>query len=94
MAPKGVICYICGRDFGLSSIAIHEPQCMKVFIYLKIIIKNKANKIQILKWELENLKLPKHQRRSPPQKPVIFPSLDGGSANDLERRNQVKISIF
>jgi hypothetical protein len=30
MAPKGVVCYICGREFGLSSIAIHEPQCLKV----------------------------------------------------------------
>ncbi|RNA01248.1 zinc finger protein 474 -like [Brachionus plicatilis] len=29
MPPKGVICYICGREFGLSSIAIHEPQCLK-----------------------------------------------------------------
>ena len=30
MAPKGVVCYVCGREFGLSSIAIHEPQCLKV----------------------------------------------------------------
>ena len=22
-------CYICGRDFGSSSLSIHEPQCMK-----------------------------------------------------------------
>ena len=22
-------CYICGRDFGSASLAIHEPQCMK-----------------------------------------------------------------
>jgi hypothetical protein len=30
--PRGlrfVTCYICGRDFGSASIAIHEPQCMK-----------------------------------------------------------------
>ncbi|XP_018405706.1 PREDICTED: zinc finger protein 474-like [Cyphomyrmex costatus] len=26
---KTVTCYICGRDFGSSSIAIHEPQCLK-----------------------------------------------------------------
>ncbi len=30
MPPKGVICYVCGREFGLSSVAIHEPQCLKV----------------------------------------------------------------
>lgn len=24
-----VLCYICGRQFGTSSIAIHEPQCLK-----------------------------------------------------------------
>lgn len=27
--PKSVVCYICGREFGTQSIAIHEPQCMK-----------------------------------------------------------------
>ncbi|XP_011861878.1 PREDICTED: uncharacterized protein LOC105558674 isoform X2 [Vollenhovia emeryi] len=26
---KTVTCYICGRDFGSSSIVIHEPQCLK-----------------------------------------------------------------
>ncbi|KAG5321115.1 ZN474 protein, partial [Pseudoatta argentina] len=26
---KTVTCYICGRDFGSSGIAIHEPQCLK-----------------------------------------------------------------
>ncbi|EFN75757.1 Zinc finger protein 474 [Harpegnathos saltator] len=26
---RTVTCYICGRDFGTSSIAIHEPQCLK-----------------------------------------------------------------
>ena len=69
MPPKGMVCYICGREFGLSSIAIHEPQCMK-------------------KWEIENSKLPKNQRRPPPQKPMIFPSIGGGNPNDIERMNQ------
>ena len=27
--PKTRVCYICGREFGSTSIAIHEPQCMK-----------------------------------------------------------------
>lgn len=27
--PKTVVCYICGREFGTSSISIHEPQCLK-----------------------------------------------------------------
>ncbi|KAH0949479.1 hypothetical protein HN011_005313 [Eciton burchellii] len=26
---KTITCYICGRDFGTSSITIHEPQCLK-----------------------------------------------------------------
>lgn len=26
---RTITCYICGRDFGSSSIAIHEPQCLK-----------------------------------------------------------------
>ena len=27
--PRTVVCYICGREYGTKSIAIHEPQCMK-----------------------------------------------------------------
>ena len=27
--PNAVICYICGRKYGTSSITIHEPQCLK-----------------------------------------------------------------
>ena len=27
--PKAVICYICGRKYGTTSIKIHEPQCLK-----------------------------------------------------------------
>lgn len=41
----------------------------------------------IKKWEAENNKLPKNQRRPPPQKPMIFPSIDG-NPNDIERMNQ------
>ena len=26
--PKFVICYVCGRQFGSASIAIHEPKCL------------------------------------------------------------------
>ena len=26
---RTVTCYICGRDFGSTSVAIHEPQCLK-----------------------------------------------------------------
>lgn len=26
---RTITCYICGRDFGSSSITIHEPQCLK-----------------------------------------------------------------
>uniref|UniRef100_V9L5Q3 Zinc finger protein 474-like protein n=1 Tax=Callorhinchus milii TaxID=7868 RepID=V9L5Q3_CALMI len=27
--PTTIICYICGREFGTTSISIHEPQCLK-----------------------------------------------------------------
>ena len=27
--PSSVVCYICGREYGTRSIAIHEPQCLK-----------------------------------------------------------------
>ena len=27
--PRTVVCYLCGREFGSKSIAIHEPQCLK-----------------------------------------------------------------
>uniref|UniRef100_A0A8C4QAQ8 C2HC/C3H-type domain-containing protein n=1 Tax=Eptatretus burgeri TaxID=7764 RepID=A0A8C4QAQ8_EPTBU len=29
LKPKTVVCYICAREFGTMSIAIHEPQCLK-----------------------------------------------------------------
>ena len=29
--PPTVVCYICGREYGTKSIAIHEPQCLKKF---------------------------------------------------------------
>lgn len=29
MRHVGVVCYICGREFGTRSIGIHEPQCLK-----------------------------------------------------------------
>merc|ERR1739838_79224 len=48
-----VSCYLCGRDFGTRSIAIHVPNCAK-------------------KWEDEQKKLPKSERRSPPQAPGNF----------------------
>ncbi|ESP01248.1 hypothetical protein LOTGIDRAFT_157421 [Lottia gigantea] len=28
-APRFVLCYICGRQFGTQSIDIHEPQCLE-----------------------------------------------------------------
>ncbi|XP_052794669.1 zinc finger protein 474-like isoform X2 [Mya arenaria] len=27
--PPTMVCYICGREFGTKSIAIHEPQCLE-----------------------------------------------------------------
>ncbi|KFV43204.1 Zinc finger protein 474, partial [Tyto alba] len=27
--PRFKVCYICGREFGSQSIAIHEPQCLE-----------------------------------------------------------------
>ncbi|XP_042871343.1 zinc finger protein 474-like isoform X5 [Penaeus japonicus] len=29
MSKPTIVCYICGREFGSSSIKIHEPQCLK-----------------------------------------------------------------
>lgn len=29
-AAPTLVCYICGREFGTRSIAIHEPQCLEV----------------------------------------------------------------
>ena len=93
MPQRGTVCYICGREFGASSITIHEPQCLKVnfilFVFewsFKIAYYSKKKK-----WELDNLKLPKSQRRPMPQKPTIFPTIgEAGSKSDKERLNQVK----
>ena len=29
--PKAVVCYICGRQYGTTSIAIHQKTCLKQF---------------------------------------------------------------
>ena len=50
--PPSMVCYICGREFGTKSIAIHEPQCLE-------------------KWQVQNNKLPKGQRRPEPKKPEV-----------------------
>ncbi len=39
MPPKGVVCYICGREFGYASFGVHEPQCLKVSFFFIIIAK-------------------------------------------------------
>jgi hypothetical protein len=57
--PVGVTCFICGREFGKASIAIHIPQCEK-------------------KWDMEQLKLPKKQRRPCPEKPQEYERIISG----------------
>ena len=57
--PVGVTCFICGREFGKASIAIHTPQCEK-------------------KWDMEQLKLPKKQRRPCPSKPEEYERIISG----------------
>ncbi|XP_078253140.1 zinc finger protein 474-like [Rhinoraja longicauda] len=27
--PRTVVCYLCGREYGTTSISIHEPQCLQ-----------------------------------------------------------------
>lgn len=69
--PALIVCYICGREFGSKSIAIHESQCLK-------------------KWHSENEKLPSGQRRPPPVKPDILPSIGGsGGKTDHARFNEM-----
>jgi len=29
--PQTLLCYICGREYGLSSLSIHAPQCKEKF---------------------------------------------------------------
>jgi hypothetical protein len=95
MPPKTVVCYICGREFTNASLGIHEPQCLKVkkwfnksILFAKIF--SYCAKYLFKKWEIENNKLQKNQRRPPPQKPTILPSIDSnGSEVDRERFNQV-----
>lgn len=41
------------------------------------------------KWEAENNKLPKGQRRPPPVKPQIFPSIGGSNNQDNDRFNEM-----
>ena len=65
--PRGVICYICGREYGTASIDIHLKTCKK-------------------KWETEESKKPKNDRRPLPQPPKDFDSIKikGGSMKQSE----------
>merc|ERR1712123_477448 len=66
-----VTCYLCGRDFGSRSIAIHVPNCLK-------------------KWEDEQKKLPKSQRRPLPRAPEQLDQILEGKlqGEDLKRFNE------
>jgi len=33
--PKTLVCHICGRSYGLSSLQIHLPNCIKMFVDLE-----------------------------------------------------------
>lgn len=70
MAPKCVVCYICGREYGTRSISIHENQCLN-------------------KWKIENKKLPPNQRRPPPTRPQVLPSISGRTQHDIDRWNEI-----
>lgn len=48
--PRALMCYICGREYGTTSLQIHLKTCMK-------------------KWEIEESKKPKKERRPMPQPP-------------------------
>lgn len=48
--PRALMCYICGREYGTTSLQIHIKTCMK-------------------KWEVEENKKPKKERRPLPQPP-------------------------
>ncbi|KAL7754381.1 hypothetical protein RI367_000362 [Sorochytrium milnesiophthora] len=61
--PHIVVCYICGRQFSIHSLKIHETQCLA-------------------KWDLEESKKPRSERRPPPKRPVEFDMVIGGSAGE------------
>ncbi len=65
--PKAVFCYICGRGYGTSSIAIHLKTCAK-------------------KWDVDQEKLPKGQRRQVPTKPKTWDDIvaKGGKVTQKE----------
>jgi len=72
-----VTCFICGRDFGTRSIAIHLPNCRK-------------------KWENEQEKLPKSQRRPLPEPPELFEKILSGEikGKTLKKANQQAFDEF
>lgn len=69
--PKTLMCYICGREFGTSSLEIHIKSCIK-------------------KWELEESKKPKGERRPVPSAPQNFDDMVTGkvSSENMESYNQ------
>lgn len=31
--PRTLTCYICAREFGTTSLPLHEPKCLQVMFY-------------------------------------------------------------
>ena len=70
--PRTVVCYICGREFGTSSIGIHESQCIRMW---RVKNDNLPPNIRRL--------TPKKPEVFPSLNGGVF-----ASANDLQRYNE------
>ncbi|KRX10239.1 hypothetical protein PPERSA_07324 [Pseudocohnilembus persalinus] len=72
--PKTLVCHICGREYGTTSLKIHIPQCEK-------------------KWENEQAKLPKNQRKPLPQPPKEI-NLKGATSEQIEQFNNQALDQY
>lgn len=77
--PRGIICYICGKEYGTASIDIHLKTCKK-------------------KWEDEESKKDKKDRRPLPQPPKQFEEIKAKGMTlkqkDIDNLNEENFKHF
>jgi hypothetical protein len=88
--PRAVVCHICGRQYGTTSIDIHlvMPRVWMQGVSPLNVDRLCPQKTCVKMWEAQEAQKPKHLRRPVPQAPEIPAAIASGvykAPQDAER---------